>query len=85
METKVSTKGQVVLPGPLRRRLDIRAGDPLDADIADGSIVLTPRKKRPNRVKLVTDPVTGLLALSAGPNAPTLSSKEVEEILANFP
>ena len=84
MQTKVSTKGQVVLPGPLRR-LDIRPGDPLDANIKDGRIVLTPRKKRPHRVKLVTDPVTGLPALSAGPNAPTLSSKEVEEILANFP
>jgi AbrB family looped-hinge helix DNA binding protein len=85
MQTKVSTKGQVVLPGPLRRRLDIRAGDPLDANIENGRIVLTPRKKRPLRVKFVTDPVTGLPALSAGPNAPTLSSKEVEEILASFP
>ncbi len=82
MRTKVSTKGQVVLPGPLRRRLDIRAGDPLDANIENGSIVLTPARKRQHRVKLVTDPVTGLPALSAGPNAPTLTSKEVEEILA---
>jgi AbrB family looped-hinge helix DNA binding protein len=84
MQTKVSTKGQVVLPGPLRRRLDIRAGDPLEANIEDGRIVLTPRKKR-RRAKLVTDPVTGLPALSAGPNAPTLTSREVEEILASFP
>ncbi|HEY1271382.1 MAG TPA: AbrB/MazE/SpoVT family DNA-binding domain-containing protein [Terriglobales bacterium] len=85
MQTKVSTKGQVVLPGPLRRRLDIRAGDPLDAHIEDGKIVLTPQRKRPHSVKLVTDPVTGLPVLSAGPRAPELSSKEVEEILANFP
>jgi len=85
MQTKVSTKGQVVLPGPLRRRLDIRAGDPLDVNIEAGRIVLTPRRKRQHRVKLVTDPLTGLPALSAGPNGPTLSSKEVEEILANFP
>ena|ERR1700688_4818824 len=83
MQTKVSTKGQVVLPGPLRRRLDIRPGDPLDANIEDGRIVLTPRKKRSHRTKLVTDPVTGLPALSAGPNAPTMSSKEVEEILTS--
>jgi hypothetical protein len=47
--------------------------------------VLTPRRKRPHRVKLVTDPITGLPALSAGANAPTLSSKEVEEILSSFP
>jgi len=85
MQTKVSTKGQVVLPGPLRRRLDIRAGDPLDAHIENGRIVLTPARKRQRRAKLVTDPVTGLPALSAGPHAPALTCKEVEEILASFP
>jgi len=63
----------------------IQPGDPLDANIEDGRIVLTPRRKRPHRIKIVTDPVTGLPALSAGPKAPTMSSKEVEEILANFP
>ena len=85
MQTKVSTKGQVVLPGPLRRRLDIRPGDPLEADVEDGRIVLTPHKKRSLRIKLRTDPVTGLPVLTAGPKAPTLSSKEVEELLATFP
>jgi bifunctional DNA-binding transcriptional regulator/antitoxin component of YhaV-PrlF toxin-antitoxin module len=75
----------VVLPGALRRRLDIRAADPLDAHIEEGRIVLTPHKKRPHRGKIVTDPVTGLPVLSAGANAPPLSSKEVEEILASFP
>ena len=85
MQTKVSTKGQVVLPGPLRRRLDIRPGDPLEVEIEDGCIVLKPRKQRSHRVKLVKDPATGLPALSAGPKAPKLSSKEVEEILTNFP
>ena len=85
MQTKVSTKGQVVLPGPLRRRLGISAGDPLDADIEDGRIVLTPRKKRPRRPRVVTDPVTGLPVLTAGPDAAVLSSKEVAEILAEFP
>jgi AbrB family looped-hinge helix DNA binding protein len=85
MQTKLSTKGQVVLPGPLRRRLDIRPGDPLEVKIENGRIVLTPRRQRSHRVKFVTDPVTGLPALSAGPKAPTLSSKEVEEILTNFP
>jgi len=85
MQTKVSTKGQVVLPGPLRRRLGIRAGDPLDAKVEAGRIVLTPRKRRPRRVGIITDPVTGLPVLSAGVDAPVLSSREVEEIQANFP
>ena len=75
----------MVLPGPLRRRLDIRAGDPLDANVENGRIVLVPQRRRAHRIKLVTDPLTGLPALTAGQSAPTLSSKEVEEILANFP
>jgi AbrB family looped-hinge helix DNA binding protein len=33
MQTRVSTKGQVVLPAPIRRRLGIQAGDPLDIAI----------------------------------------------------
>ncbi|HYM76330.1 MAG TPA: AbrB/MazE/SpoVT family DNA-binding domain-containing protein [Candidatus Dormibacteraeota bacterium] len=85
MQTRVSTKGQVVLPGPIRRRLDIRPGDPLDANVENGRIVLTPRRKRPHAAKLITDPTTGLPVLSAGANAPTMSSKDVEEILTNFP
>ena len=85
MQTRVSTKGQIVLPGPIRRRLGIRAGDPLDAEIEAGSIILTPLKKRPHKGRIISDPVTGLPVLSAGANAPVLSSKEVEEILANFP
>jgi hypothetical protein len=57
----------------------------LDANVENGRIVLTPRTKRQHRVKLVTDPVTGLPALSAGAAAPPLTSREVEEILENFP
>ena len=85
MQTKISTKGQVVLPGPLRRRLGIRAGDPLEVNVEAGRIVLTPQRRRPRPAKIVTDPVTGLPVLSAGADAPALSSKEVEEILASFP
>jgi len=85
MQTKVSTKGQAVLRGPLRHRLGIRAGDPLDAHIEAGSIVLTRPKKRRQTVKIVTDPVTKFPVLSAGSHAPVLSNAEIEEILANFP
>jgi len=85
MQTKVSTKGQVVLPGPIRRRLGIRPGDTLDAEVAAGRVVLTPRKARRRKIRIVTDPLTGLPVLTAGPSAPTLTSKQVEEILAGFP
>ena len=85
MQTKVSTKGQIVLPGPIRRKLGIRAGDPLDVSIDAGRIVLTTRKKRRRKAKIVTDPITGLPVLDVGPDAPILTSKQVEEMLADFP
>ena len=85
METKVSTKGQVVLPGPIRRRLGIRAGDQLDVKVEAGRIVLVLRKKRSHEVKIIPDAVTGLPTLSAEPDSPQLSSREVSEILATFP
>jgi AbrB family looped-hinge helix DNA binding protein len=85
MQTRVSTKGQVVLPGPLRRRLGIHAGDPLDAKIEAGRIVLTPRKQKPRKARIVADPRTGIPMLSLGKDAAILTSEEVAEILSNFP
>lgn len=85
MQTKVSTKGQVVLPSPMRRKLGLRAGDALDANLVSGRIVLTPRRIRSQKVRLLLDPLTGLPVLSAGPDAPLLTSKEVQEILSAFP
>jgi AbrB family looped-hinge helix DNA binding protein len=85
METKVSTKGQIVLPSPLRRKLNIRAGDPLDVSVQAGSILLTPRQQRPLRSKIIKDPITGLPTLTAGPNAPVLTNEQVAEMLADFP
>lgn len=85
MQTKISTKGQVVLPSKIRRRLGLQAGDPLDAAVEDGRIVLTPQKKRAKKGTIVIDPVTGFPALTLGPNAPVLTSKEVEEMLSDFP
>lgn len=85
MTTKVSSKGQVVLPGPLRRKLGIRAGDPLEARIEGNKIVLIPQKQTLHKSRIVRDSITGLPVLSAGPDAPQLSSKQVRESLADFP
>ncbi len=85
MQTRLSTKGQVVLPSPLRRRLGIEPGDPLDVDVEDGRVILTPKKRRRSKGKIVTDPVTGWPVLTAGPDAPILTSKEVAALLSNFP
>jgi AbrB family looped-hinge helix DNA binding protein len=84
MQTKISTKGQVVLPSPIRRRLGLQPGDPLDAKVEGKRIVLTPRKKRA-KAKIVIDPVSGFPAVTLGPGAPVLSHKEVKEMLSDFP
>jgi AbrB family looped-hinge helix DNA binding protein len=85
MTTKVSTKGRVVLPASLRQKLGIRAGDLLQAKIEAGRIVLIPCNSGCYKTKIVSDPVTGFPVLSAGQDAPMLTSKEVREILADFP
>ena len=85
METKLSTKGQVVLPGPIRRELGLQPGDSLDAKVQAGRVMLTPRRKRSRSAKILVDPITGLPVLSAGPQAPLLTSRQVREILAEFP
>jgi len=74
-----------VLPSSIRRALDLRPGDLLETEVRSGRVILTPRRKRLAKAKIVTDPVTGLPVLSAGPDAPQLTSKQVREILAEFP
>lgn len=60
-------------------------GMPLTPTSRLAELVLTPGNKRRHRVKIVTDVATGLPVFSAGPDAPTLTGKEVEKVLANFP
>ena len=74
-----------MLPGPLRRRLGIRPGDPLDVKIKDGGIFLAPREKKPRVARIIDDPISGLPVLYAGPDAPVLTSEQVREMLAEFP
>jgi AbrB family looped-hinge helix DNA binding protein len=85
MQTKVSTKGQIVIPSPVRHRLGIREGDPLDVEIEAGRIVLTPKKKRAFKARIIKDPITGFPVLDAGPDAPVLTSEMVGEQLVDFP
>lgn len=85
MTTKLSTKGQVVLPKAIRRKMDLRPGDQFDTSVERGCIVLTPKKRRNQKARLVKDPITGLLVVSAGKDAPPLTSEMVEEMLSDFP
>ena len=85
METKVSEKGQVVIPASMRRRLGIKSGDKLKAEVKNGEIVLTPSRKPKYITRMITDPMTGFPVLTSGPNAPVLTNEMIEEILSDFP
>jgi hypothetical protein len=71
-------------PGRFARELGIQAGDAMDVSVEAGRSVLTPQRKNTRKGKVVADPVTGLPVLSAGKNAPVLTSREVAEMLAGF-
>ncbi len=85
MQTRVSSKGQIVLPGPIRRKLGLRPGDQLDASVNRGQIVLTPRRPRTIKAAIRRDTITGLPVLSAGADAPPLTSEQVAALLSIFP
>jgi AbrB family looped-hinge helix DNA binding protein len=85
MVTKVSTKGQVVLPSQVRRRLGLEPGDTLDIQLEGERIVLVPRRKRQKKPRIIADPITGMPVLSAGPDAPIITSELVAELLKDFP
>ena len=85
MQTRVSTKGQIVLPGPLRRRLGISAGDPLDIAVEGSRIVLTMKAPSKRSAKIIKHPRTGLPVISFGcGESRVLTSQQVEDILSTF-
>jgi AbrB family looped-hinge helix DNA binding protein len=85
METRLSTKGQIVLPSKIRERLGLKPGDAFETSVEDGRVVLTPRFRRRFKFKIVDDPITGLPVISAEGDVPILTSEEVADILADFP
>jgi AbrB family looped-hinge helix DNA binding protein len=57
----VSSRGQVVIPSELRKRLDIKEGDVLSAEI-EGTGRLVFRAARKNRAQGVVEQTAGLLS-----------------------
>jgi len=85
LTTKISSKGQVVLPGPIRRKLGLRAGDPLKA-VTEGDRIVLSRLTPPAReARIGIDALTGLPLLKAGANVQKLTSHQVAVMLAEFP
>jgi AbrB family looped-hinge helix DNA binding protein len=46
MQTTLTSKGQVTVPVKIRAALNLRAGDQLDFQIENGTIKVTPERKK---------------------------------------
>jgi AbrB family looped-hinge helix DNA binding protein len=84
MTSKLSSKGQLVLPKKIRSRLQLRPGTTLVCRVRGGSIVLTPEHTVQERPKLVTDPRTGL-RITQTPKGVKVSGEQVRAALLDFP
>ena len=84
MMTKLSTKGQIVLPKQARARLQLRPGVKLICRVHGDSIVLTPEHPAGERPKLARDAKTGLM-ITKSPAHVMISSDDVRAALLEFP
>jgi AbrB family looped-hinge helix DNA binding protein len=84
--TKVSSKGQIVLPASVRRKLALQPGDALKIRLENGARIIIEREPTKRRkMKIVIDRVTGWPVLKGPPGTPKLTSAMVKEMLADFP
>jgi AbrB family looped-hinge helix DNA binding protein len=84
MTTKLSSKGQVVLPKQARIRLQLRPGVKLVCKVQGNSIVLTPEHPIPARARLISDPESGL-RITKSPTEIKVTSEDVRNALLDFP
>ena len=71
--TRLSTKGQVVLPKDVRDRLGLRPGTELDVEVRDGVVVLRPIRK------ITVDDLLGMLAWTGKPK----TLEDMEQAIAD--
>lgn len=79
MTTTHSSKGQIVIPLEIRKKLGLSAGAVISCALEDGRIVLDPRGTAPP-ARLVS--VADCLALEAPKGAPEMTPQRVKEILS---
>lgn len=89
MTTTLSSKGQLVLPAPLRRKLALQPGDALEITLESAGgeprIVMRKRITRRAGMKIVADSLTGWPVLKASAGRARLTGEMVREMLTDFP
>jgi AbrB family looped-hinge helix DNA binding protein len=85
MKAILSSKGQLVLPAEVRRRLKLGRGEQLEVEIVDGAVVLRPAFRR-RRYKSTRHKVSGLPVMAAlEPLARKVTAAEIARLLAELP
>lgn len=79
MTTTLSSKGQVVIPLEIRKRLGLPAGAVISCEIEDGRIILDPN---PGSKSAVLVEENGRPVLVAPPGAPEMTPELVKDILS---
>jgi len=85
MTTTLSSKGQIVVPSPYRKRLGLREGARFHCRLKEGSLVFTPESGGSAKPRLVQDDATGLWITKAPVDAPRVTSEQVRAALEDFP
>lgn len=80
MTTTLSSKGQVVIPLEIRKRLGLPAGAVISCEVVDGKIILDPKGCR-DEASISEE--SGRPVLVAPPGAPEMSPELVKEILTS--
>jgi AbrB family looped-hinge helix DNA binding protein len=79
---KISRRGQVTIPAPIRERLALMEGDYLEMTVEDGRIVLTPTEIVDRHPAIDAAIAEGLADVAAGRVTPAFES--VDEMTAYF-
>jgi AbrB family looped-hinge helix DNA binding protein len=89
MVTKLSSKGQIVLPSALRVKLALQEGEAFDISVQSNAkeerIILTRKTPRRKKARIVWDKTTGFPALKLPEGAPPMTTESVRQMLADFP
>ena len=84
METTLSTKGQFVLPVPVRRKLNLQPGERLGVELLGDGIFLRPLK-RVGAYELKKHPVSGLPRMVArGGTKHKVTAEEIARLNAEL-